>query len=168
MSYFLVLCLTTLFSVITSCVFLLLPVSFCYFLCLSATSCVLLPGTVSYFLVLCLTSCVFLLLPVSYFLILCLTSRYGVPVGSIDDVVVAQEVLVVTGPAVWVGHHLVGAGVHRGQPAEEAFIGRRGVLARGPVPRHVERVGDHQLPPVEISPEDEWNVLDPVDDSAGL
>ena len=122
----------------------------------------------SYFLFLCLTPRVFLLLPVSYFLILCLTSGYGVPVGSVDDVVVAQEVLVVTGPAVWVGHHLVGAGVDRGQPAEEAFVGRRGVLARCPVTGHVERVGDHQLPPVEVSPEDERNVLDPVDDSAGL
>lgn len=29
------------------------------------------------------------------------------PVGSIDDVVVSEEVLVVAGPPVWVGHHLV-------------------------------------------------------------
>lgn len=36
-----------------------------------------------------------------------LTSWYVVPVGSIDDVVVPEEVFVVAGPPVWVGHHLV-------------------------------------------------------------
>ncbi len=36
-----------------------------------------------------------------------LTSWYVVPVGSIDDVVVSEEVLVVAGPPVWVGHHLI-------------------------------------------------------------
>ncbi len=36
-----------------------------------------------------------------------LTSWYVVPVGSIDDVVVSEEVLVVAGPPIWVGHHLV-------------------------------------------------------------
>lgn len=36
-----------------------------------------------------------------------LTSWYVVPVGSVDDVVVPEEVFVVAGPPVWVGHHLV-------------------------------------------------------------
>lgn len=36
-----------------------------------------------------------------------LTSWYVVPVGSVDDVVVSEEVLVVAGPPVRVGHHLV-------------------------------------------------------------
>lgn len=36
-----------------------------------------------------------------------LTSRYIVPVGSVDDVVVFEKVLVVARPPVWVGHNLV-------------------------------------------------------------
>ena len=36
-----------------------------------------------------------------------LTSWYVVPVGSVDDVVVPEEVFVMAGPPVWVGHHLV-------------------------------------------------------------
>lgn len=35
-----------------------------------------------------------------------LTSWYVVPVGSVDDVVVSEEVLVVARPSVRVGHHL--------------------------------------------------------------
>lgn len=35
-----------------------------------------------------------------------LTSWYVVPVSSIDDVVVSEEVFVVAGPPVRVGHHL--------------------------------------------------------------
>lgn len=36
-----------------------------------------------------------------------LTSWYIVPVGSVDDVVVSEKVLVVARPPVWVGHRLV-------------------------------------------------------------
>lgn len=36
-----------------------------------------------------------------------LTSWYGVPVGSVDDVVGSEKVLVVARPPVWVGHRLV-------------------------------------------------------------
>ena len=42
------------------------------------------------------------------------------------------------------------------------------MLARSPVPGHVVRVGDHQLSTVEVSTENKWDVLHPVDDSSGL
>lgn len=67
------------------------------------------------------------------------------PVGSVDDIVVTQEVLVVTRPSVWIGHDTVGGGVDRGQPAEEAVVCCGGVLAWSPILGHVEGVSDHQL-----------------------
>lgn len=73
-----------------------------------------------------------------------------VPVGSVDDVVVALEVFIVTRPAVWIRHDLVGAGIDRGQPAEETIVRCRGVIARCPVFSPVEGVGDHQFTPVEV------------------
>lgn len=63
---------------------------------------------------------------------------------------------------------LIGAGVRCGQPAEEALIGSGRVLARRPVPRHVIRIGDHQLSTVEVRTENKGDVLHPVDDSSGL
>lgn len=63
---------------------------------------------------------------------------------------------------------LIGAGVRCGQPAEEALIRSGCVLARGPVPGHVIRVGDHQLSAMEVSAKDKWDVVHPVDDGAGL
>ena len=44
-----------------------------------------------------------------------------------------------------VSSYLIGAGVNRGQPAEEALVRRGRVLPRRPVARHVEGVADHQL-----------------------
>lgn len=85
------------------------------------------------------------------------------PISSIDDVVVPLEVLIVTRPAVWIGHDMVSAGVDCGQPAEEALVRRGGVLARSPVPGHVEGVSDHQLPPVQVGTENKGDVLHPVD-----
>lgn len=66
------------------------------------------------------------------------------------------------------GSDLIGAGVRCGQPAEEAFVRGGRVLARRPVARHVVRVGDHQLPSVQVRTEDKWDVLHPPDDSASL
>lgn len=64
--------------------------------------------------------------------------------------------------------NLIGAGVRCSQPAEEAFIRSGCVLARCPVAGHVIRVGDHQLSTMEVSTKNKWDVLHPVDDSAGL
>lgn len=64
--------------------------------------------------------------------------------------------------------NLIGAGVGCGQPAEEAFIGGGRVLAGGPVPRHVVRVRDHQLSSVEVSAQNEGDVLHPLDDGSSL
>lgn len=63
---------------------------------------------------------------------------------------------------------LIGAGVRRGQPAEEALISCGRVLTRRPVPRHVVGVGDHQLSAVEVCAENKRDVLHPVDDGSGL
>lgn len=49
-----------------------------------------------------------------------LTSWYVVPVGSVDDVVVFEKVLVVARPPVWVGHSLVKP--RRAQLLKEPFI----------------------------------------------
>lgn len=64
--------------------------------------------------------------------------------------------------------NLIGAGVHCSQPAEEALISSGRVLARCPVPGHVIRVGDHQFSTVEVSTQNKWDVLHPVDDRPGL
>lgn len=64
--------------------------------------------------------------------------------------------------------NLIGAGVRRGQPAEEALVGGGRVLARRPVPRHVVGVGDHQLAAVQVGAQHKRDVLHPVDDGAGL
>lgn len=63
---------------------------------------------------------------------------------------------------------LIGAGVRRGQPAEDALISRGRVLTRLPVPRHVVGVGDHQLSAVEVRAENKRDVLHPVDNGSGL
>lgn len=64
--------------------------------------------------------------------------------------------------------NLIGAGVRCGQPAEEALIRSGRVLARRPVPGHVVRVGDHQLSAMQVSTQNKWDVLHPVDDGSGL
>lgn len=124
-----------------------------------------------------------------------LTSWYIVPVGSVDDVVVSEEVMVVARPPVWIGHHLVGgdtkrftsafrsfcpnkrqeqrlhlvgAGVGCGQPAEEALIRSGRVLARSPVTRHVKRVGDHQFSSMEVCTQNKRDILHPPDYGSGL
>lgn len=66
------------------------------------------------------------------------------------------------------GTNLIGAGVSCGQPAEEAVIGSGRVLARRPVPRHVVRIGDHQLAAVEVRTQNKRDVLHPVDYGSGL
>lgn len=95
-----------------------------------------------------------------------LTAWYSVPVRSINNVIVTKEVLIVAGPSVWVGHHMVGAGVNGGQPAEKAVIGRGRVLFRGPVFGHVKRVRDHQLSSMQVSAENKWYSLHPTDDGS--
>lgn len=90
------------------------------------------------------------------------TAGDSVPAGAVDDVVVLQEVLVVAGPSVRVGHDLVGAGVDRGQPAEEAVVGGGSVLVGGPVPGHVKWVGDHQLSAMQVGTQYKRDGLHPV------
>lgn len=63
---------------------------------------------------------------------------------------------------------LIGAGVRRGQPTEEALVSCGRVLTRRPVPRHVVGIGDHQLSTVEVCAENKWDVLHPVDNGSGL
>lgn len=95
-----------------------------------------------------------------------LTAWHSVPIRSINNVIVTKEVLIVAGPSVWVGHHMVGAGINGGQPAEKAVIRGWRVLFRGPVFGHVKRVGDHQLSSMQVSTENKWYSLHPADDGS--
>ncbi len=95
-----------------------------------------------------------------------LTAWHSMPVCSIDNVIVTKEVLIVTGPSVWVGHHMVCACINRGQPAEEAFIGGGSVLFGSPVFGHIKRVCDNQLSSMEVSAENKRYSLHPTDDGS--
>lgn len=95
-----------------------------------------------------------------------LTAWHSVPIRSINNVIVTKEVLIVAGPSVWVRHHMVGAGVNGGQPAEKAVIGGGRVLFRGPVSGHVKRVRDHQLSSMQVGAENKWYSLHPTDNGS--
>lgn len=90
------------------------------------------------------------------------------PVGTVYDVVLPSEVLVVARPAVWIGHGVVGAGVHGGEPAEEAVVRGGGVFTRSPVSRHVEGVRDHQFAAMQVCAQHEGDGLHPGDHCARL
>lgn len=93
-----------------------------------------------------------------------LTARYSVPAGSVYNVIVTEEVLIVARPSIRVGHHMVCAGVNSGQPAEETLVCSGSVLFWSPISGHVEGVRDHQLSSVEVSAEYKRDILHPADD----
>lgn len=85
------------------------------------------------------------------------------PVSPVDDVAIQGEVLAVAGSAIWVLHGAISASIDGAQPAKHSIIRGGREFASSPWgPSHVERVGYHELTPVEVGAQHKGDPFHPL------